>query len=174
MILKYISQVINLANQSSQATRPKNVGQISDLIQDYRRLHTNPTKEGWELFYKHSVGEHKIDEASQKVWDCIEKIKANLESLTQEDVYDWVHNLIVDKSFSGLQVQLDVLKLISKDSYRLANLEEEAKGIDGYSDGEPVSIKPVSYKTNVSSKNEDIAVRIVFYRINSKGELIIE
>jgi len=29
---KYVTQIINLANQNSQATRPKNVGQMSELI----------------------------------------------------------------------------------------------------------------------------------------------
>ena len=30
---KYTTQLMNLANQNSQATRPRNVGQLSELIQ---------------------------------------------------------------------------------------------------------------------------------------------
>jgi hypothetical protein len=32
---KYASQIINLANQNAQGTRPRVVGQLSDLIQDF-------------------------------------------------------------------------------------------------------------------------------------------
>jgi hypothetical protein len=32
---KYTTQIMNLANQNAQGTRPKNVGQMSDLIQDF-------------------------------------------------------------------------------------------------------------------------------------------
>lgn len=33
---KYVTQIINLANQNAQATRPRVVGQLSDLIQEFR------------------------------------------------------------------------------------------------------------------------------------------
>lgn len=32
---KYTSQLINLANQNAQVTRPKVVGQLSELFQEY-------------------------------------------------------------------------------------------------------------------------------------------
>jgi hypothetical protein len=32
---KYFTQLINLANQNSQGTRPQVVGQLSDLIQEF-------------------------------------------------------------------------------------------------------------------------------------------
>ena len=39
---KYTSQLMNLANQNAQGTRPKVVGQLSDLIQECPK----PTKNG--------------------------------------------------------------------------------------------------------------------------------
>lgn len=32
---KYTTQILNLANQNAQGTRPKVVGQMSDLIQEF-------------------------------------------------------------------------------------------------------------------------------------------
>jgi len=32
---KYVKQIINLINQNTQATRPNNVGQLSDLFPEY-------------------------------------------------------------------------------------------------------------------------------------------
>ena len=44
---KYTTQIINQANQNNQATRPKVVGQMSELIQKC------PTKsyDGWKRWY---------------------------------------------------------------------------------------------------------------------------
>jgi hypothetical protein len=49
-LLPYIGSVINLANSFSQATRPRNVGQMSDLIQEYRESTQNPSVSGWKDF----------------------------------------------------------------------------------------------------------------------------
>ena len=169
VILKYISSVINLANSFSKATRPKKVGQLSDLIQEYRIQTTNPTVDGWKDFYIQTVGQEKIDDAADLIWDCITKMKENLEHLTKEDVQDWVNDLVIDKTFSGLQLQLDILKQISKESYRLATPEEEADGIDGYSDGIPVSIKPYTYVVTMQSTYENINHRLILYKETPTG-----
>ena len=55
-LLPYIGSVINLGNSFSQATRPRNVGQMSDLIQEYREVAGRPTVEGWESFMTKRLG----------------------------------------------------------------------------------------------------------------------
>ena len=50
--------------------------------------------------------------------------------------------------------------------------EEEAKGIDGVVDGEFVSVKPETYKHTLSAKQQNIDVRIIYYRSGKKkGEI---
>ena len=44
---KYVTQIINLANQNAQGTRPKVVGQMSELIQQF----TGKTLSEWEEWY---------------------------------------------------------------------------------------------------------------------------
>jgi len=44
---KYVSPLINLANQYAQGTRPKVVGQMSELIQQF----TGKTLHDWEQWY---------------------------------------------------------------------------------------------------------------------------
>ena len=154
-LLPYIGSVINLANSFSQATRPKNVGQLSEMIQIFRDSDCDHTIDGWEQFYDEKIGKCKIADASDKIWDYVQRIKGNLNSLTQEDVHEWTKELIISKTFSGLQLQLDILEMVSDNgNYRLANSEEEAKGIDGFVDGEPVSIKPYTYKKTIQSGKE--------------------
>jgi hypothetical protein len=173
-ILPYIGSVINLANGFSQATRPKHVGQMSELIQEYRNSTCIPTEDGWRQFYYEKIGSDKIKNASNKSWECIQRIKENLNSLTHEDVYNWVDDLIITKTFSGLQLQLDILEMVcDNDNYRLATPEEESQGIDGFVNGEPVSIKPNTYKKTIEYGKENIEYRIIYYKQTNKGLVVV-
>ena len=168
-IKKYVGSVVNKANAFSNASKPKNVGQMSDLIQEYRKTTDTPNVSGWQDFYFSIGGEQKIDEAAKKTYDMIEKIRENLEDLTLEDVRAWMKDLIVNKTYDGLMIQEKILKSLAKDSWRLSTREEEARGIDGYIDGEPVQIKPVSYKSNMQANLQNINCRIIYYeKIKSK------
>ena len=174
-LLPYIGSVINLGNSFSHATRPRNVGQLSDMIQDFRDSSYPHDVSGWEQYYDDYQGSHKIDEASDKVWEYVERIKSNLEHLTKDDVHAWVKDLIIDKTFMGLQVQLEVLKMSSNgQSYRLATSDEESKGIDGYIGDEPVSIKPNTYKKTIEAGKESIPYRIIYYRNTKKGLVVCQ
>ena len=169
--LKYIGSVINLANSFSQATRPKHVGQMSELIQQFRDQCDNHEVDDWEKFYN---GDDKIDVASDKIWECILDMKENLNELTKDDVRAWTKDLIINKTHSGLQIQLNVLKLCSDGhSYRLADVEEESKGIDGFIGEEPVSIKPNTYKKTINSGKETIPYRTIYYTNGPKGVKIV-
>ena len=44
---KYVTQLINLANQNAQGTRPRVVGQLTDLIQKF----PGKTLSEWEQWY---------------------------------------------------------------------------------------------------------------------------
>ena len=73
--LPYIGSVINLANSFSQATRPRNMGQCSDLIQEYRESTSNPSQDGWQSFYDEKQGLDKIDVAADKIWIMFRELK---------------------------------------------------------------------------------------------------
>ena len=169
-ILPYIGSVINLGNSFSHATRPKNVGQLSDMIQNFRNSTYEHTVEGWRQYYDDHIGNSKIDDASDKIWEYVNRIKDNLQHLTKDDVRAWTEDLIIDKTFMGLQIQLDVLRKASYGKpYRLATSEEESKGIDGYIGDEPVSIKPNTYKKTIQAGKESIPYRIIYYRNTPTG-----
>ena len=170
----YIGSVINLGNSFSQATRPKNVGQLSDMIQDFRDSDYPHDIQGWESYYNDMIGPDAIETASDKIWEYVQRIKVNLDYLDEDDVYEWTKDLIIDKTFMGLQIQLDVLKLASDGKpYRLATSVEESKGIDGLIDEEPVSIKPNTYKKTIQAGKESIPYRIIYYKNTAKGLKIV-
>ncbi len=163
---KYTTQIINLANQNSQGTRPRVVGQLSELVKSSKAKTYGAWKE-WCLENYPSA----IKNASGKINDMIEKLKEAIGRIDKDMVEIWVEDLVLEKTFVGLRFQEAVLKKIAnlKDtSYRLATPEEESRGIDGFIDKTPVSIKPITYKTK-NALREEIGVKIIFYKKTKSG-----
>ncbi len=158
---KYSTQIINLANQNAQGTKPSVVGQMSELIQEF----SGKSIEEWEKWYleKHPDA---IRKATDKIMDMINHFKDVVNQIDRELVEKWVHDLVIIKTFIGLRFQEAILNKISKilnQEYRLANPEEESVGIDGFIGDIPVSIKPETYQIK-KNLNENIEVKIVYYK----------
>lgn len=157
---KYSTQILNLANQNSQATRPKIVGQLSDLIQEFK----GNKIEKWEDWYlkKYPTA---IEMATNKLKDMVINLRNSINKIDDEIIKKWVKDLVVIKTFIGLKFQEAILKKgaeIMKKNYRLATPNEESKGIDGFIANTPVSIKPETYKIK-KGLNENIKVKMVYY-----------
>lgn len=167
---KYTTQIMNLANQNAQGTRPKIVGQMSDLIQEF----DGKTLSEWKVWYVKKYPD-AIDEATEKVYEMVCYFKEAIELIDKPMVKEWIEELVVTKTFSGLRFQEAILKKLSvriNKPYRLAKPSEESQGIDGYIGKIPVSIKPNSYKSKLALI-ESIDVPIVFYE-KMKSEIVIE
>jgi hypothetical protein len=158
---KYTAPIINLANQYAQGTRPKIVGQMSELIQEF----TGRTLQEWEQWYLVQKPD-AIRVATEKIMEMLQNFEDTLNSIDKGLVEQWVRDLVVVKTFIGLRFQEAILKKgaeIKGTSFRLAGPEEESKGIDGYIGDLPVSIKPYTYEVK-AALSERIAVKIIYYR----------
>lgn len=168
---KYTTQIMNLANQNAQGTRPKVVGQMSDLIQEFE----GNTLMEWEKWYLQGHPQ-AIDNATEKVYEMICAFKENIQKIDKETVRMWVEELVITKTFAGLRFQGAILKKLAtsyfKKNYRLATPDEESKGIDGFIGEKPASIKPVSYKSKLGL-NEVIDIPIIYYD-DKKNDIDIE
>ena len=157
---KYVTQIINLANQNAQGTRPKVVGQLSDLIQAF----SGRTMPEWETWYLQRYPD-SIAAAKTKILAMIENLKSAIQKIDDPMVQEWVKDLVIVKTFLGLKFQEAILKKgaeLLKTEYRLAESSDESNGIDGYIGSTPVSIKPETYRSK-SSLPESIEVKIIFY-----------
>lgn len=157
---KYATQLINLANQNAQGTRPEVVGQMSDLIQEFKGRRIRE----WEEWYL-SQHPEAIEKAKTKILQMMENFKKVITLIDAEMIEAWVRDLVIVKTFVGLKFQEAILRHIASSvekSYRLAEPEEETRGIDGYIGGTPISIKPQSYESKPMLP-ESIDVRIVYY-----------
>lgn len=167
---KYTTQVLNLANQNAQGTRPKVVGQMSDLIQEF----DGNSVEEWIQWYEKRYPDAR-EKAADRVEDMVEKLKYSISKIDREMIDTWVKDLVLYKTFIGLRFQKAILKKVADikgTNYRLAEKEDESKGIDGYIGFIPVSIKPITYRSK-SSLAEDIKVEIIYYEKKKDGITVL-
>jgi len=163
---KYTTQLINMANQNAQGTRPNVVGQMSDLIQEC------PTKtyEGWKKWYS-ELHPNAIKRATDKIMPMLANMKNAMELIDENVVAEWVEDLVITKTAEGLIIQEIILKQLAEEKglkWRLATDEEESRNIDGYIGDTPVQVKSITYLSKKSSVREKIGIETVYYKKTDK------
>ena len=163
---KYTTQLMNVANQNSQATRPRHVGQLSELIQEF----PGQTFQEWVMWYQEQYPD-AIDDATDRIISMVENFNVAVDKIDRNLVKSWVEDLILVKTFAGLKFQEAILKRLAEIKgcdYRLAEPHEESQGIDGFVGEEAYSIKPNTYEA-IPTVAESIEVKIIFYEKKSDG-----
>lgn len=163
---KYATQILNLANQNAQGTRPSVVGQMSELIQEFK----GNKLIDWEEWYLQKHPE-AITVAANKIFEMVNNFKDVMTQIDKEMVERWVKDLVIIKTFIGLKFQEAILKSVANyfhATYRIAEPAEEATGIDGFIGDKAVSIKPTTYELK-KSLAETIEVPILFYEKVKNG-----
>jgi hypothetical protein len=163
---RYTTQILNLANQNSQGTRPKVVGQLSELIKEC----PEKTYIGWKNWYlaKHPEA---IENASEKIRKMVNNLREAIQKIDNTMIKKWAEDLVLEKTFIGLRFQEAILKkiaILKKENYRLSTPQEESKGIDGFIGNTSISVKPITYKTK-NSLRENIDAKIIYYDKTKSG-----
>ena len=167
---KYTSQLINWANQNAQGTRPRVVGQLSDLFPEYEEQAEEVTIDDWRNWYLERYP-NAINNATEKIFAQVENLKEAIKLIDKSLVKQWVEDLVITKTYNGLYVQEAILSKIAESlgkDYRLATPYEESQGIDGFVGDTPYSVKPDSYKT-MGRLSETIAVKMIYYTKTKTG-----
>jgi len=121
---KYTTQLINLANQNSQGTRPRVVGQLSELIREC----PEKTYAGWRVWYL-SKYPRAIENATEKINEMMKGLKDAIGIIDKPMIKKWVEDLVLEKTFIGLRFQEAILKKVAAIKgvkYRLATPQEES------------------------------------------------
>lgn len=163
---KYVSQLINIANQNAQGTRPRAVGQLTDLIQEF----PGKTLDEWEQWYLQRYP-NAINTAKEKIILMLEGFKDAMRKIDEDMIYEWARDLVIVQTFIGLQFQEAILKKgseIKGVGYKMSEKTDESQGIDGYLGNIPVSIKPDTYKLKKSLR-EEISAKIIYYKKIKNG-----
>jgi hypothetical protein len=163
---KYVKPIINMANQNAQGTRPRVVGQLTDLIREF----SGKTLEEWERWYLQRYP-NAINTAKEKIIFMLENFKDAMRKIDEDMVYVWARDLVIVQTFIGLQFQEAILKKgaeIKGVDYKMSEKTDESQGIDGYLGDIPVSIKPDTYKLK-KSLGEEISAKIIYYKKIKNG-----
>jgi hypothetical protein len=163
---KYVKPIINMVNQNAQGTRPRVVGQLTDLIQEF----SGGTLEEWEQWYLQRYP-NAINTAKEKIIYMLENFKDAMRKIDEDTVYEWARDLVIVQTFIGLQFQEAILKKgaeIKGVGYKMSEKTGESQGIDGYLGDIPVSIKPDTYKLKKSLR-EEIPAKIIYYKKIKNG-----
>ena len=120
---KYVTQVINLVNSNAGGTRPKVVGQMSELIKEFDGRTINE----WIEWYtnRHPSA---VNDATEKIWTMYEAMKSAFNTITKEMIENWVKDLVYSKTFCGLKFQTAIISAIASQlnkEWREATPEEE-------------------------------------------------
>ncbi|WP_313342322.1 MjaI family restriction endonuclease [Sedimentibacter sp.] len=167
---KYTSQLINWANQNAQGTRPRIVGQLSELFPEFLNNECDISIDNWESWYTNRYPD-SIELATDKIYAQVENLKEAIKLIDHELVRQWVQDLVITKTYNGLYVQRAILASLAEKlhtDYRLASPNEESKGIDGFVGHTPYSIKPITYKT-MDRLPEIIEIKMIYYTKTNNG-----
>ena len=165
---KYTTQVINLVNGNAGGTRPKIVGQMSELIQEF----PGQTIQEWITWYNDQQPD-AVDKATDRIYEMYQAMQQAFTQIEKTLIRKWVEDLVYTKTFCGLKFQEAILKYVADElnvDYRLATVEEEAQNVDGFINGKPVQIKSSTY--TLKNTGEVIEVPIVFYEKKKDGIVI--
>ncbi len=163
---KYTTQIVNLVNSNAQGTRPSVVGQMSELIQEF----DGKSLEEWIRWYN-CKQPNAVNDATEKIYSKFLEMREAVNSIDKHLIEEWVKDLVYTKTYCGLKFQGAIIAFIAKElglNWRLANVEEEAKGIDGFIGEKPLQIKSATYKQKMGL-NEIIDVPIVYYDKKKDG-----
>lgn len=102
----------------------------------------------------------------KKIAAMINKLSTTIQKIDEEMIRDWVEELVIANTYSGLNFQEAILKKIAKSkdtSFTPATPEDESKGIDGFIGGKSISIKPMLYKSKKGLSEDIGAEEVVCY-----------
>ena len=163
---KYATQIINLLNSNAQGTRPAVVGQMSELIQEFQ----GKTLDEWIEWYSIKQPD-AVQKATDKIFAMYKLMSEAFATIDRPMIEAWVKDLVYNKTYCGLKFQSAILAFVADrydTTWRLADVEEEAQGIDGYVGNKPVQIKSSTYKLEARLA-ENIEIPIVYYDKKKDG-----
>ena len=140
---RYTTQIINLISNTAQATRPRVIGQMSELVAEFIETYPDGSVEEWRQWY---LGRNPstIDDATDKIYEKLHLYKDAIHEIDRSMIRRWVEDLVIYKSFKGLKFQALIIRKVAercKMEHRMATSSEESAGIDGFIGNVPVQVK---------------------------------
>lgn len=161
----------------SQAAKPKNIGQMSELACDFIEQNPKADHEDWIEYYNSNfpgIFDECFDMFRKYVCKCWpEYFSCTEEELLLDDkfnlnLYNYFYNLVFIKTFYGFYYQEFIFTELSKIEnkvYKKSSVKEDAAHIDGYLGTMKCSIKPESWRihSNMSPIKISDDIKMIYY-----------
>lgn len=113
--------VLNTAMNRFQLNFKRNVGATSESI---RKCSPKTLKEWKEYYYKEVKPKEHIDNLGKILFQKINDIvKKELDEITEEDCINYMHNLVIDRTYDGYNTEVSMIKGILNNELNV-NIEE--------------------------------------------------
>lgn len=194
----YSSSIFNLISQTGHATRPSNVGAMSEIVPKFieefvEKEHKNPNAKDWSDYYlKNYIEEYN------KGLEILKRFVDSYKELFQKIIDDedhelakaWYDKFLLQQNFMGFQYEITVFKFLTtykrfaKNPFvvRKSTTAEESKNIDIVIENKEaefedfkelwINVKPKStYKFKADSMpfNFDNRIIVMLYSLTDKG-----
>ena len=170
---KYTTQILNIANQNARSTRPECVGNMSDIITEFRNKYPDGKYEEWVRFYEEEYdGEEALSESAAQLHEMVEKMEEAIAQIDQEMAHRYIRQLVLYKTYMGESADIEevvIAKLeqvygtdieVTPDSWILGRLRDVPFVVESLHSG--VEEQPP----------ENVAT--VYYREESNNSIIID
>lgn len=166
---RYYSNFLNTVNKDAHSTRPETVGKLAtEIFPNYVESATDHSPDDWKKYYQGKYSK-QYNEGLNKFRKKFEEEKSAINQITEQDLVDYYDDLMFHKTFVGLYAEKEILKDIAakkKAVFRKSTADEESRGIDGFIDNIPYSVKPETYRSAAVSNTEIIDAKMVYYTQN--------
>ena len=153
----YEKLIINSINQTAGGTKPRVVGQMSDLVPKFRdyciKNNISITSKNWKKWYLDRYLSN-FENSLSKLKDMLEKFKKAINEINDKTLEKWLNNFLFIENIGGLLIQDIIMNYIKteypKYSIRAAIPSEESKNIDIIINNKAYQVKPLSIKQGTS------------------------
>ena len=141
---KYATQLMNIAQQNSQAFRPKHIGPVVDTFKYMREQKIPGTLSNWEKYYKKVFGEQKLIDAGKKIHAMLKKM--GIKWITEDMCIDYAKETVYNKThmgYGGQEMAVEAVANYFNKKVRWPTPEEDSsQNIDAWIGKFPVQVKP--------------------------------
>ncbi|MBP1986023.1 MjaI family restriction endonuclease [Halolamina salifodinae] len=172
---KYAASVLSNALRWSGANSPEQLGQLTEIHDEFREKHPEGGYEDWVEFYHEEYnGEERIAEATEDAYVMLKQIREAVNQLERDDVQDFVQELVLYQTYRGENIRELVVQILDR-KYRpdveRVPADRDFEYVHAKVGDVRVSVQPES--SGMSGKNasaeEDEDVAVVYYRQNNSN-----
>jgi len=176
-IPKNYYNLVNKLVESSQAFRPKNIGQMSELVPEFLANNPDADHEDWRDHYN-SLYPGRFDRCYEIDMNYVQDQLPKCGLIITDDFCDylsaWCDNMVYVYNFYGFYYQQPVIEAVATHkgkNYEISSIIEESKNIDVYIGNEPYSVKPISWKehSKITGMKIDSHIKMIYYTTKKDG-----